>query len=158
MLSKALCSPMKELLGFVMRCGTNAEKNTKLEEGLRWLAKESHGIRKKKLGIYLQMKRLFQYWPGLPQCCIMYIYILVALRYWEYEGLMEKVRTHDFQFLGLRFGTQFWLDQDHHQTIYYLSRRKLELPCSSSRLWFPCQMGVSYKCPILLLLPIELKK
>ena len=31
-----------------MRYGTNKEKNTKLGEGLWWLAKESHGIRKKK--------------------------------------------------------------------------------------------------------------
>ena len=31
-----------------MRYGTNKEKNTKLGEGLRWLIKESHGIRKKK--------------------------------------------------------------------------------------------------------------
>ena len=30
-----------------MRCGTNTEKNTKLGEGLRRLAKESHGIQKK---------------------------------------------------------------------------------------------------------------
>ena len=44
-----LGSPMKRnLLRFVMRYGTIKEKNTELGEGLRWLAKESHGIRRKK--------------------------------------------------------------------------------------------------------------
>ena len=38
----------RNLLGFVMRYGTNKEKNTKLGEGFRRLAKESHGMRKKK--------------------------------------------------------------------------------------------------------------
>ena len=38
----------KNLVGFGMKYETNEEMNKKLWEGLRWLAKESYGIRKKK--------------------------------------------------------------------------------------------------------------
>ena len=49
MLSKSLGSPMKRnLLGFVMRYGTNKEKNTKLGEGLRRLAYERRRFVKSK--------------------------------------------------------------------------------------------------------------
>ena len=59
MLSKSLGSPMKRnLIGFVMGYGTNnKEKNTKLGEGLRWLAKGSHGIQKKKRRLCLSIQR-----------------------------------------------------------------------------------------------------
>ena len=48
------------LLGFAMRFGTNKEKNTKLGEGLWWLAKESHGIwkkKKKKPEVFVNLRR-----------------------------------------------------------------------------------------------------
>ena len=41
----------RNLLGCVMRYGTNKEKNTKLGEGLRRLVKESHGIRKRESNV-----------------------------------------------------------------------------------------------------------
>ena len=59
-----------------MRYGTNKEKNTKLGEGLRRLAKESHGIRKERERVHNLQHNKGPYWSktGMLYSCQHSIY------------------------------------------------------------------------------------